>query len=857
MILLYLAIAYLVGIALGQYLWAGNPFGCQFPLALWVLPFGLLPLLPLLQRFPLFQRRATAPMRWPATAGFEPPTVGPSPLLLIAIFFCLLMGVLRAGSQPLHPCWTPADLAYYNLPANRAFDRAAPEVTITGYINSYPLVTDTKQQLQLVATSLLVDSTEQPVRGTVRLTTGLRQRYAYGQPVRVQGRLVTPPEFTDFSYRDYLARKGIYSLLYNAQLEPLAAPLAGSPLLRTLYGVRARGEALLNRLLPEPYAALANGMLLGIDAGIPDQLYDQFNLTGVSHTIVISGSNISILSGLLLAIGQTLWGRRRALWPTLLGIAGYALLVGGDAAVLRAALMGSLFVTATALGRRSTALVSLGAACWALTLVNPLTLWDVGFQLSSAATAGLILFTPGLTAFVAQHWPARQAAPSATAHPHSMTRQLQRAGYRLLQDGLLVTIAANLTTLPLVLYYFGRLSIVGFLTNVLVAPVQPLIMLWGTLGVLLGVIGLTWVAWLVLLAPWVSLVWTVAIVQWTAVLPGGSMEMADYHLGHLLLTYGLIALGYGAGRLRSRVRTGFNWLCTNGAARLLNWSAVGALGIAAIVLWAAVLTQPDGRLHLYFLDIGQGDGILIQTPSGRQILIDGGASPQQLFSQLGAVMPFWARRLDLVVLTNPDKDHMDAQAQTPVRFQVVTALETKASTSNPDADLWRANMTAAGVTIALQHQGGWFDLGDGVALWVLWPPAAPFLATKASDEQVFDNENSLVMKLVYGDFSVLLTGDAGLPAENALLATGAPLTATVLKVGHHGSKGSSSAGFVEKVKPLVAVIQSGADNTYGHPHSETLERLASRLVLRNDRQGRLHLFSDGRQLWIEPAHAGN
>ena len=470
MTLLYLAIAYLLGIVLGRYLWAGHLFGCQFPTALWLLPLSLLPFLPLLKRFPLFQRHPTAPMRWPASAGFEPPTVGPSPLLLMALGLCLVMGVLRAGSRPLHPCWTPTDLAYYNLPAERAFDRTAPEVTVTGYVSSYPLVADTKQQLQLVATSLLVDGDAPAVTGAVRLTTSIRQRYAYGQPVRVQGRLVTPPEFTDFSYRDYLARKGIYSLLYNAQLEPLAAPLAGNPLLRVLYGVRARGEALLNRLLPEPYAALANGMLLGIEAGIPDQLYDQFNLTGVSHTIVISGSNISILAGLLLAIGQSLWGRRRALWPTLLGIGCYALLVGGDAAVLRAALMGSLFVTATALGRRSTALVSLGAACWALTLVNPLTLWDVGFQLSSAATAGLILFTPGLTAFVEQRWPGRQAAPSATAHPPSITRQLQRAGYGLLQDGLLVTIAANLTTLPLVLYYFGRLSIVGFLTNRLQNP---------------------------------------------------------------------------------------------------------------------------------------------------------------------------------------------------------------------------------------------------------------------------------------------------------------------------------------------------------------------------------------------------
>lgn len=855
MTLLYLAIAYLLGILVGQFLWEGNWFGCDFPTGLWLLPLGLLPLLPLLKRFRLFQQPATRLMRWPVSAGFEIPAVGPSPSLMIAFCLCVLTGTLRYASHPLTPCWTPQDLAYYNLPADRAFDRTAPEVSITGYVSSYPLVADTKQQLQVVASTLTLAGIEQPVTGELRLNTGIRQHYAYGQPVRVQGRLVIPPEFADFSYRDYLARKGIHSLLYSARIEIRAAPLAGSPFLRGIYTLRTRGETLLNRLLPEPYAALANGMLLGIEAGIPDELYEQFNLTAVSHTLVISGSNISLLSAILLALGQRVWGRRRALWPTLLGIAGYALLVGGDAAVLRAACMGGLFVTATAIGRRSTAIVSLAAACWVMTLINPLTLWDVGFQLSSAATAGLILFTPGMTTWFTQRWPKSKDETSPFSAPLPITRQLPSVVYGLLQDGLLVTVAANLTTLPLVIYYFNRLSLVCLLTNFAIAPVQPWIMLWGSMGILIGVVGLTWVAWLLLLVPWLSLVWTVAVVRWTAAIPGASIEIASYPLSSVAFTYLVIALFYWRSQLRTGLQSGFGWIRATWPTRLAGWSAAGVLSVGCILLWAGVLSQPDGRLHLYFLDIGQGDGILIQTPSGRQVLIDGGASPQQLFSQLGAVMPFWDRSLDLVVLTNPDKDHMDAQVETPARLHVTTALETKASQMNPDADSWRANLAAAGTTVQLQHQGDWIDLGDGIALWVLWPPPEPFFTAQASNEQLFDNENSLVLKLVYGDFSVLLTGDAGLPAETALLTTSSPLSATVLKVGHHGSKGSTGAAFVQAVEPLAAVIQVGADNSYGHPHPETLARLAGRLVLRNDTHGRIHLYSDGHQLWVASERA--
>jgi beta-lactamase superfamily II metal-dependent hydrolase len=136
-------------------------------------------------------------------------------------------------------------------------------------------------------------------------------------------------------------------------------------------------------------------------------------------------------------------------------------------------------------------------------------------------------------------------------------------------------------------------------------------------------------------------------------------------------------------------------------------------------------------------------------------------------------------------------------------------------------------------------------------LQVLWPPPGIFLGDASQSEQVVDNENSLVMRLSYGHFSVLLTGDAGLPAEMGMLATGAPVRATVLKVGHHGSKGSTSTTFLRAVDPQVAVIQAGLDNDYGHPHAEVLERLAERTILRNDLHGRIHLYSDGRQLWIE------
>ena len=262
-------------------------------------------------------------------------------------------------------------------------------------------------------------------------------------------------------------------------------------------------------------------------------------------------------------------------------------------------------------------------------------------------------------------------------------------------------------------------------------------------------------------------------------------------------------------------------------------------------MWVAAFAQPDGRLHVWFLDVGQGDGIFIQTPSGRQVLIDGGSSAQVLLGQLGSVMPFWDRTLDLVVLTHPDADHMAAQVEAAGRFALDAAWETEAGAANPASAAWRAavetqerksksSTPAAGRTLAMAWRSG---------SWARRPGAF-------SGEDA-DNQNSLVAKLVYGDFSVLLTGDAGTAAEQALVAHSAPLPSTVLKVAHHGSKSSTGEAFVAAVNPPLAVIQVGADNDYGHPSAETLVRLAGRLVLRNDQDGRVEITSDGRQVWVE------
>lgn len=838
MALLYCVLVFGLGILLGSWVWQLGWTGCETPAWLWLIPLALLPLTPRLKR----AAPAPAPLRWPVEAGFAPISPpGLAPGTAAALALCLLVGSLRYAAHPLAPCWTPHDLATYNLPAGRAFDRSAPQVTVEGTVSAYPVIEDRRQRLVLAAQTLTVAGVTQPVEGRLQFNTGIRTRYRYGDTLRVAGRLATPPDFEDFSYREYLARRGVHSQMAGVRVEAVAAPPAGSRLLRAVYGLRAHGEALINRQLPEPYAGLANGMLLGVEAGIPDDLYDQFNATGASHVIVISGSNVALLAGVLLAVGGRLLGRRRAALPALAGVAAFALLVGGDAAVVRAALMGGMVIAAAALGRRSTALVSLAAAAGAMALANPLILWDVGFQLSSAATAGLILLAPGLTRALRRVWPHFSGGLLAGSAPAPGNAGSAMRG--LLEDGLVLTLAASLATFPLTAYHFGRFSLIGLVTNVLIAPVQPAILLAGSAAVLVGVAGLTLLSQALFWLPWLALAWTVLAVRWTAELPGAGIAVEGFGLAALGASYGLLAALLWRGRILAALRS---WRPS--LARLAGPAAAGGVAIVALLIWAAALSQPDGRLHLYFLDVGQGDGVLVQTPSGRQVLIDGGASPQALFAELGAAMPFWDRSLDLLLLTHPDGDHMAAQTELPRRFSVGQAVAARHVVADKAAAPWRDALAAAGIPLGVQGRGGWIDLGDGVALWVLWPDDAPASGKQADTT---DNDGSLVVRLVYGDFSALLTGDAGSAVEAALLAQGAPLPATVLKVAHHGSQGSTTPAFVRAVNPALAVIQVGLDNDYGHPHTETLAALGGRTVLRTDEQGRVHIATDGARIWVE------
>jgi len=274
---------------------------------------------------------------------------------------------------------------------------------------------------------------------------------------------------------------------------------------------------------------------------------------------------------------------------------------------------------------------------------------------------------------------------------------------------------------------------------------------------------------------------------------------------------------------------------------------VPPLATIAVLVWFSAAAMPDNRLHVSFLDVGQGDAILIQQGT-RQVLIDGGPSPQAINLELGRQMPFWDRTIELVILTHPDQDHLAGLVEVLKRFRVEKVLDPDLDSDSPLYEEWQRWIVERGVIKTTARAGQQIDLSEAT-LMVLHPRDTP----QNTDADI-DN-NSLVLHLRASRVSFLLTGDIRSEAELQLIARRAALNSTVLKVAHHGSDTSTTREFLSAVDPQIAVISVGTENKFGHPSPDVMTRLEQQLgadnIYRTDHHGTIQFTTDGERLWVD------
>lgn len=574
------------------------------------------------------------------------------------------------------------------------------------------------------------------------------------------------------------------------------------------------------------HAPVVRALLIADQAAIPPSLRDQFAQAGLVHLLSISGLHVAIIAGALQTLGSALrLSRLVATLTSLLVCAGYVVLLGAPAPAVRSAVM--LAVVALAEHRQQPVHAWTALALGAIipTAPQPSVVADLGWQLSVSGMAALVAARALL-----HRW--RHGDPARPRHGIALrcTRWLQRLhGWRraLLRE-IVTGIVATLVTAPLVAWTFGRISCIAPFSNLLAGPVVAVIQP----GLFLAL----------LLAPWPSVASWVAdamrpplallngIAAQSAAVPYASLAVAPTALGALCAALASAAV----------VRA-------SAARRSLPALLVAALALTGAV-WAPTIVAPSGRLELHVLDVGQGDALALRTPAGRWVLVDAGRRWDGGDAGRRTVVPYVQARggpVAAFILTHPHDDHAGGAAS------VLTALTPRlwwepafVTPSGTYAELLRTGM-ARNIPWHRVHPNDQWAL-DGVSLQVL----APDSAWTASQENA--NETSVVLRVAYGDIVFLLTGDAQAEEEAWMLAHTDPalLRADLLKVGHHGSRTSSSPPFLAVVQPRLGVISVGAGNRYGHPASAVLARFASEgiPVLRTDLEGTFVISTDGHRL---------
>jgi len=699
-------------------------------------------------------------------------------------------------------------------------------VTITGVVIAEPDVRDDRIQLQVAAEQILTISGEFNTSGNVLVQARRTADVAYGDRIRATGQLIAPQEFDTFSYADFLARRAVFSIMRNASVDVTDSGF-GSPLVALLLEIKARAQTSINQALPEPQAALLSGILLGNENGIDPALEADFAAVGASHIIAISGFNMVIISGVVMGLlGRVTDRRILSTSAGILIIIAYTVFVGANAAVVRAAAMSILLAIAPLFKRKTYVPASLGAVLIVMTLHNPTVLWDISFQLSFFAVLGLALFTEPLTRWF--------DALLDRLFAYDMARFIGG----ILNEPLIVTLAAQITTLPLIVLYFQRLSLVSILVNLLVIPVQAALLLVGGMATIIGLF-IPIVAQLLYWFDWLLLSWSIGVVRVFADLPFADVSFAvDPRL--ILLFYATVLIGaiMDATKPDWTIRLA-RWI----QARLVLNTVVFSGAATGLLLVALFLSRPDGKLHVWMLDVGHHNAVLVQTPGGAQMLVDGGRFPSRLLTAIGDRMPFYDREIDVLAVTQPDEFNYAALPAVLARYDIGVALVNgQPNLSDAYAELETA---LASHDVVAVRAGYTLETDDGVLLEVLHPQTAPPLEAAL-------NDGAMVLRLTYGDVSFLLTGDINIDGQIELLEAGQYPLASVMQMPQHGTERALSDSFLAEVQPQLILLQSDIANRRGDPAADTLRQVGDTPILRTDTAGTLHLWSDGRDIWFQP-----
>ncbi len=736
----------------------------------------------------------------------------------------------------------------------------------------------------------------------------------FGTRVRVVTILERPDNYRNpgvSSFTEFLERQGqdATGKLKSPRLLERLDDRPGFPPLRWLYQWRATLERETLKHFSAETAGVLAASLLGNRYYLSHQTAERFREGGTFHVLVISGLHITFIGGIVILLARRLTKRKWLQFVSSLAVLwSYTLAVGADSSVVRSALMFSLVGLGPLVARRAGSLNALGGAGLMLLVWHPRTLFDPSFQLTFLSVLAIVVLAAPLMHRLSQIGIWRPALQ--TPYPPAVPRWLRAAcetiywsevrwrgeladanySYQLFKSplaarleqyhlqsliryafgALVVSLSVQVMLLPLLILYFHRLSLSSLILNIFVSVLMALLGVTALVALVVVQVSTVLATPLITLANATSWLMVHSVDLFSSLgiesmrLPEyngwAAMLYAVYYLPLTILLYRLSTwnlLRMPIGEAERRGALGFRLSLLFQLALLL-----------VLLIHPLSAGRPDGKLRIDFLDVGQGDAALVTMPDGRTLLIDGGGRPS--FSGPGrgdsndssgtfardsrsigeAVVSeyLWWRGLgtiDFIIPTHADADHIDGLNDVARNFKVGQALVGRTPALDPEYIKFRETLRRRAIPQRVVSAGDVLSFGE-VTLAVLWPPAAP-------NEAPSRNNDSIVLLLRYGRRTILMTGDVEKEGEAAILRGGSDIHCDVMKVPHHGSRTSSTAGFVDATQPQLAIISVGNSSMFGHPTRDVVERwrASGAEVMTTGRRGTITVSTDGVDLRVE------
>lgn len=602
--LLWVSLAFIAGLLAGDVL--------QFRLPVWLTLSVLFLLLSIFE-----QKMQNSFQPWRKLRHWLPLSVG-----VMLLFFTL--GGLRIWMTN-NPVINTDDLAWYNNKG--AF-------VVTGWVSAAPdrRTDSTYYQISTIeitdpASTDWVHATRK-IYGAAQVQMPADAAWQYGDLLQFTAYPRTPSDHSDFSYRDYLAKSGILSVIYHPRSVTKVGSGYGTVLRKGLIGVREQARQTIFEVFPQPEAGLLTGILLGVDNDLPPALSQAYRDTGVAHIIAISGFNMAVLAGLFLWAFTLLMGPYWAAFIAAILLGLYASMVDASESVTRAVIMAVLAMGGHLIGRRQAGLNALMITAAVMCLLQPLLLKDASFQLSFAASFGLVVFAQPM-----QDW-------LKALLEQRVSEKTAAKWTKPLSEYFLFTLAAQFATLPFIAANFGRISLSALLANPLVLPVQPAVMISGGLTLLAGMLH-PLAGKLAMLVSWPFLKYTNAMVTLLAKIKGGVLTI---HPAFTIWIFVVVILFVILFFLREKLARFFQ------SSRFV-WLAL-LLAVTGFSTWSIASHQPDGKLHLHLVRCDEESALYLIAPNGRTLAIDPRGSMDEFTSSLENKLSPWSFHLDSVLITD-------------------------------------------------------------------------------------------------------------------------------------------------------------------------------------------------------------